>query len=94
MRAAIRIGIKLHEYDEMTPHELNMHIEEFNQSRIASQEEKITLAYLGAYWQRVKRMPSLKKVLGKESTEKRQQTAADMLEEIKKINAAMGGTTY
>lgn len=77
----------------MTPYELGLYIQDFNEQVKRDQEEKITLAYLGAYWQRVKKMPDLKKLLGQEkrSTE---QTPNQMLAEVKKLNAKMGGTTY
>ncbi|HZG83830.1 hypothetical protein [Paenibacillus sp.] len=46
------------------------------------------LTYLGAYWQRVKRLDPLKKIL---QMMKPKQTQADMLEEIKRLNAVFGG---
>lgn len=72
----------------MTPYELNVCIQVYNEQTKQEQEEKITLTYLGAYWQRVKKMPTLKKILGQE---KKQMTAKEMLEKVKQLNAALGG---
>lgn len=77
----------------MTPYQLNLHIHEYNKRKAAEEEEKLTIAYLGAYWNRVKRMPSLKEILGK-NPENKQMTPEEMLAEVKKLNASMGGTTY
>jgi hypothetical protein len=54
-------------------------------------DNQITIAYLTAYWHRVERMPKLKDILKQEPKE---QTPDQMLAEIKKLNALMGGSTY
>ena len=74
----------------MTPHELNLHIQAYAERMKAESEERLILAYLTAYWQRVKRMPSLKSILQK-TEQKKTQTPEQMLAQIKAINAAMGG---
>lgn len=76
----------------MTPHELNLHIEAYSERLRQEQNDGITLAYLGAYWNRVKRMPGLNNILGK--TEKKiEQTPEQMLAAVKAMHAAMGGET-
>lgn len=55
------------------------------------QEERITLTYLGAALQRAKKMPSLKELL---KEDKKEMSSESMLEEVRKLNAAMGGITY
>lgn len=87
---AIRVGISLREYDEITPHELNLYIEEYNLRKQEESEIRLVQAYLGAYWQRVKKMPSLQSVL-KDMKPRKTQTDEQMLAQIKAINAAMGG---
>ncbi len=77
----------------MTPYQLNLCVSEYNNRMAKEEEEKLILAYLGAYWNRVKRMPSLKSVLGKNPVEKKM-SPEEMLNEIKKLNASMGGNTY
>lgn len=87
------MGIKISEYDEMTPHQLNLIIQVYDDKKKAEDEEKLTLTYLGAYWQRVKKMPSLKQLLGKEQP-KETMTPEDILNKIKQLNTAFGGTIY
>ena len=76
----------------MTPHELNLYIQDYNEKQKVLNDEKLTLTWLGAYWQRVKKMPSLKQILGNNAPKKKM-TNEEMLEEVKKLNAAFGGTT-
>lgn len=77
----------------MTPFELNIVITARADRLKQEQEDRIVAAYLSAYWQRVRKLPSLKSIL-EENKPKKPQTAQDMLEEIKRLNAAMGGTVY
>lgn len=87
--------MKVHEYDEMTPHELNMMIEEWSIGEKKNDQRLVEAAYLGAYYNRVKKFPSADKVFGSGKEEKpKKQTAADMLAEVKRLNEALGGTTY
>ncbi|WP_336774206.1 hypothetical protein [Paenibacillus sp. MMO-58] len=95
MRAAFRIGLKVHEYDEMTPHELNMMIEEWVAREKKEDRRHVEGAYLSALYNRVKKFPSADKVFGTDKKEQaKKQTAADMLAEVKRLNEALGGTTY
>ncbi|MCA0754904.1 hypothetical protein KP806_07565 [Paenibacillus sp. N4] len=84
------------EYNMMTPWELFLLLEQYGKREKMKDETAVTQAYLTAHWQRVKKMPSLEKVLkgDKPKRPKKPQTAEDMLEEIKRVNAAMGGTVY
>jgi hypothetical protein len=85
------VGISKSEYDEMTPHELNLHIQDFNEKQKIENEEKLTLTWLGAYWTyRAKKMPSLKSLLGKEIP-KKHMTDEEMLAQVKRLNASFGG---
>lgn len=74
----------------MTPYQLNLCILDHNRRKKAEDEEKIILTYLGAYWQRVKRLPSLKSIMGTKAPKKRM-TPEEMLAEIKRINKELGG---
>lgn len=80
------------EFWELTPFEFSLKVTAFGDRLKQEQEERITLTYLGAAWQRVNKLPSLKKILGNDSV-KKEMTPQEMLEEIKKLNASMGGTT-
>lgn len=73
----------------MTPYQLNLFIKVFNERQKQQKEDDLVLTYLGAYWQRVKKMPSLKKVLGQEKP--KQMTAEEMLNKVRQLNAALGG---
>ncbi|MED4206596.1 hypothetical protein [Neobacillus mesonae] len=77
----------------MTPHELALAVEVFNEKQKAENEERLILVYAGAAWQRAKKMPSLKEILRKEPAKKKM-TNEEMLNEVKKLNAALGGITY
>ncbi|MEK5415064.1 hypothetical protein [Paenibacillus sp. FSL L8-0708] len=77
----------------MTPHELNLFIQAYNVRMNAESDERMTLAYLNAFWHRAKKMPDLKKLLQKEKKKIKPQTPEQMLEEVKKLNAAFGGGT-
>ncbi|QMV44469.1 hypothetical protein FPL14_27345 [Cohnella cholangitidis] len=74
----------------MTPHELNLHIHAYAERSRQQSEEGLTLAYLTAYWQRVKRMPDLRKLI-QDYRPKKQNADKELLAQIKAINAAMGG---
>lgn len=79
----------------MTPYELILHVRSFNERKKVDDEEKIILTYLGAYWQRVKRMPSLTSVLHRSSGEvPKRMTSEEILETVKQLNLSMGGTVY
>lgn len=58
------------------------------------QEDQITVAYLTAYWQRVKQMPSIDSVIGKEKKKTKKLTDHEMLNEVIRLNQEFGGTTY
>lgn len=75
----------------MTPYELNLHVLAFNERLKYESRERLTTAYLTALWARAKKMPDLKKVLGEDQPSSTQ-SDAKMLQVVKQLNAAMGGT--
>jgi hypothetical protein len=77
----------------MTPYELNLFIQDFNDKQKLMNEEKLTLTWLGAYWHRVEKLQPLKEVLGKQEV-KKQMTNEQMLSAVTNLNAAFGGKTY
>lgn len=86
------IGISKNEYDEMTPSELNIHIEDYHKKEQLRVNEGIALAHLNAYLQRVKKMPQLSELLEKEKKQqKATMTDEEMFERIKALNASLGG---
>lgn len=84
------MGISLRDYDEMTPHELNMHIEEYAAAQEGKQQNELALAWINAYLQRVKKMPKLKEITGKQ-LQKKKMTDEEMLEQIRALNKIFGG---
>ena len=90
----------------MTPHQLNLAAQVFNEKQNLESEkhklqfqENLVVAYYTALWQRVEKLSNenLKEVLDKvngQQDSKKKQTPDEMFEEVKKLNAALGGTTY
>lgn len=75
----------------MTPFELRLHVEEYNRRKKEAQDDQITVAYMTAFWAtRAKKMPDLKELLGNQEP-KEPQTAENMLDVVKALNAAFGG---
>lgn len=80
------------EFWELTPKEFNLVVEAYQERVKYDYENSVTLAYMTALWtnqwQSKNQPQSLDKILGK--TEKKQ-TPNDMLSEIMKLNASLGG---
>jgi hypothetical protein len=76
----------------MTPYELNLFINDFAERQQQEREDKLTITYLGAYWQRVEKLSinHLKKLLNKEPI-KKEMTDEEMLKVVKRLNAVFGG---
>ena len=97
---AIRVGVRLHEYDEMTPHELNIHVEEFYAAKEADVKEQRYQAYMTAKLPLYKKFPpTFEEAFGYDKQElkeqpKKQQTESAMFAEMMKIHKALGGTVY
>jgi hypothetical protein len=92
METAALIGLRILDFWELTPKELNFAARAYRKQAQQEHEEKVSLVYLGAYLARVKKMPSLKSLLEPESKKKVQNPEA-MFAEIKRLNAAFGGVT-
>lgn len=76
----------------MTPYELSLHLEAYNEVKEAEMKERLSLVWLGEYYHRTKRMPSLKNELKKISGgSKKAMSDNDMLEMVKKLNEQFGG---
>jgi hypothetical protein len=77
----------------MTPYELNVAINVSSKKQKQEYEKEIALVWLGAKLQRAKSIPDLKKLIGNEQ-QKKKMTSEEMLNKVKQLNAAFGGTTY
>jgi len=91
LKSAIRIGLSINEYNEMTPYELNLHAEIFEEKQKFEQEERLTLVWMGEYFHRIETLPPLKEVLGKKE-EPKEMTAEEMLANVMQLNSALDGT--
>lgn len=90
----------------MTPYQLNLYIQsnnEINQEKQklmeAESEERLQIAYLTALWTSrwvwQKRVSSYEELMSKSKNKSKEiMTPNEMLEEVKKLNASFGGTTY
>lgn len=88
MEIATLIGVNIKDFYYMTPYELSLHVNAYNQNKKADHESRITQAYLTAAWQRAKKMPKLEKVL---KPTPKQMTADQMLKVVEGLNRAVGG---
>lgn len=75
----------------MTPRELNLVAEVFASRIKMDQEERLTLAYLTAYWQRVEKLEPLDQILNK-TKQNKQMTDMEMFIKAQQLNAALGGS--
>lgn len=75
----------------MTPYELNLHAEIFEEKQKFEQEERLYLVWMGEYFHRIEKLPDLKELLGKKE-EKTDMSTEEMLANVMQLNSAMGGT--
>jgi len=75
----------------MTPYELNIHAEIFEEKQRFEQEERLSLVWMGEYLHRVEKMPTLNELLGKKE-ETKVMSAEEMLANVMQLNSAMDGT--
>lgn len=91
MKTAILINISLTEFEYMTPYELMLHIEAYLEKQQAEMEEKVSLVWLAEYYHRVKKLPSLQKIIKDMQPNKGQMTDDEMLSMVKQLNSQYGG---
>jgi hypothetical protein len=95
LKTAILLGISIEEFDYITPYELSL-ISEAHAEKLESElKERLTLVWLGEYYHRTKKLPSLKEELKKVSSDTgkpKKMTDQQMLETVKRLNAQFGGT--
>lgn len=91
MGMAFQAGIDPLMFWELTPYELSVSIGAFVEKTKREHEQQVVLAYLNAYWHRVKKMPNIKEVIGGDAVKKKK-TPEEMLAVVKSLNEAFGGT--
>jgi hypothetical protein len=91
LKSAIQMGLSIEKYNEMTPYELNIHAEVYQEKQKFEQEERLYLVWMGEYFHRVEKLPDLKEILGKKE-EPKEMTAEEMLANVMQLNSVMGGS--
>lgn len=93
LKTAILIGLSIEQFEYMTPYELSLTLEAYTESKEDELKEQLTLVWLGEYYHRTKRLPSLQNELKKVAGEtKKDMTDDEMLAVVKTLNAKFGGT--
>lgn len=92
LKTAILIGLSIAEFDYITPYELMIHLEAFQEGQQNDLQERLTLVWLGEYYHRLKRLPKIKDELKKLMPNDQAMTDEEMLEMVKTLNAQFGGT--
>jgi hypothetical protein len=75
----------------MTPYELKLHAEIFEEKQRFDQEERLSLVWMGEHFHRVEKLPTLNEILGKKE-ETKEMTAEEMLANVMQLNSALDGT--
>lgn len=92
LRSAVRAGIRPAEFWDMTPVELAITIDAYVEHETAEFKQGLTMAYMGASWQRSKKMPRLETVLNKvDGTTRRKKKKAQTPQEMMAVFKAMAG---
>ena len=78
----------------MTPYELSLYAEVFEEKQTLKLEEQLTLVWLGEYYHRLKKLPSLKTELDKIAKEEQTNMSDDeMLRVVTMLNNQFKGKT-
>lgn len=86
---AVRVGIDLNDFWNMTPYELTIYIDAWNEKEKQEDERYIVSAWLSAAWYRCEKLPKLSEILGREI--ETEQTDEQLLESIIELNKKFGG---
>lgn len=91
---AIRIGVSIAEYNDLTPRELFLILDGYNDRQKQHREDIVTQAHYTAAFQRQKKLAKLEKVLEdmRPKAPKRPQTPEQMLAAAMRFNLANGGS--
>lgn len=86
------IGITLPEYNEMTPHELNIAADIYKIQFERNDERLLHQAYANAYWQRVNVLKSFNEMIGKTDDQEKEKMSTDqMYNKMLELNSFFGG---
>lgn len=94
LKVAIQLNIPLDIYEEMTPYELNLYLEVYEEQYLAKQEERLTEIWVGEYYHRLKKLPPLKRELESLRGKEKQKMSDDEMYRIATLlNNQFKGTT-
>jgi hypothetical protein len=93
LKVAIHLNLSIEEFNEMTPYELAICTEVFVEKELADKQEKLTLVWLGEYYHRIKKLPSLKQELKKfmDDNARAEMSDEEMFNMAKRLNKQFGG---
>jgi hypothetical protein len=91
LETAAQIGLDILTFWELTPYEFGLNVDAYLKKTKRESNERWTQAFAIAHWQRVKKMPNLEKILGKEKT-KKEMSDKEMFRVVTALNKAFGGT--
>jgi hypothetical protein len=93
MMISARIGITPNQFYDMTPLEFSAYVDAQNVKQDEVRQQIILQSYMTAALTRTEKMPSLQSLLDAKTAgpEKQELTDTELLEEIRKMNAAIGG---
>lgn len=90
MRTALKIGISHGEFWELTPFELTLSVEDYQEKRQEKLENDLTKCWLSAFYRRVKDLNPLQSELSKIKP-KKDMTDDEMLSQVKILNSLYEG---
>jgi hypothetical protein len=84
------MGISINDFNDMTPLEFRIHIKVYNEKLKQESKDRLAQAYLGAAWQRAKKLPNFKKLF-EMNEPKKEMSDEEMLRVVMALNKAFGG---
>ena len=76
----------------MTPRELNAHVAMYSEQMETEGEEKLRLAHITAYWQRIDVLKSFEEMTVQKQQQSNNMSDMEMLANAHKLTAMMNGT--
>ena len=98
LRSAIRVGLSISEFEELTPYQLNLILFDYTEKEKVKQESKLFEIYLTAAWTSrwvwAKKVPKFEEIMSKAKSKANKKVMTDdqMLAQVKILNQVFGGT--
>lgn len=94
MKNAIDANIDPQKFWDYTPYEVELLIDKYVESEKNTYKNLIRLAWFTEAFHREKKLPKIDKILKDKIDKKEPASEAEMLAELKRMNAMLGGNTY